>query len=321
MRLGFLNSVTSLFTAAVLAGIPLLFGTVGEIITEKSGHLNLGVEGLMYLGAALGFAAGYALDSAALALLAAFLGGACGALVYAVLTVTLRANQNVTGLTLTLFGTGFANFLGDAMINASPTKSANLSATVKAAFKSVQIPYLSGLPVVGKLLFQYNLFAYLGVAAAVLAWWYLTRTRSGLRTRAVGENPAAADAMGVGVTGVKYANILLGGGICGLGGAYVAMVTCGGTWVYNCVNGQGWIAVALVIFASWNPARALLGSLVFGALSVLRFYLPGAGVPTSVLSMLPFAVTCAVLVVTSVRQQREALQPAACGVNYFREER
>ena len=317
----FMTMLAHIMSAAVLAGVPLLFGTVGEIITEKSGSLNLGVEGLMYLGAAFGFLAGYVTDSAVLALAAAFAGGMLGALIYAVLTVTLGANQNVTGLTLTLFGTGLANYIGDAMINASPTKSAALSGAVKQAFKPVSIPGLSAIPYVGEMFFNYNIFVYIGIVIAVMAGLYLNHTRTGLNLRAIGENPYAADAAGVRVARYKYANILLGGGICALGGAYISIVTCGGTWVYNCVNGQGWIAVALVIFASWSPARSLLGSLMFGALVILRFYIPGGRVPNAVLMMTPFIVTCVVLIVTSVNRSRDMMQPAACGMNYDRERR
>ncbi|GHU75542.1 ABC transporter permease [Clostridia bacterium] len=321
MPSGSVSVIVNIFNAAVLAGVPLLLGTVGEIITEKSGHLNLGVEGLMYIGAAFGFAAGYFANSAMIALLCAFAGGVLGSFIYAVLTVTLRANQNVTGLTLTVFGTGFANYIGDALINSTASKAVSLSPEVKAAFAPLNIYGLSSLPVIGKLLFQYNIFVYLAIIIAILAGLYLNRTRTGLNLRAIGENPAAADAMGVRVARYKYINIMLGGGICALGGAYVAIVTCGGTWIYNCVSGQGWIAVALVIFAGWSTYRALVGSLVFGSLSIIRFYLPGGRVPPALLAMLPFIVTCVVLVVASVHSSRSNRQPAACGVNYYREER
>jgi len=315
------DSFANIFTAAVLAGVPLLFGTVGEIVTQKSGSLNLGVEGLMYLGAICGFVGGYYSGSAAAALLAAFAGGMLGSLIFALLTVTLGANQNVTGLTLTLFGTGIANYMGDALINSSPLKAVSLTAGVKNAFKPVSIPVLSNIPYVGRLFFQYNLFVYLGIIIAIAIFVYMNKTRAGLNLRAIGENPSAADAAGVTVARNKYLHILLGGGICALGGAYIAIVTCGGTWVYNCVNGQGWIAVALVIFASWSSLRALIGSLVFGALVILRFYIPGGSVPNAVLMMLPFIVTCLVLIISSARQSREMMQPAACGINYDREQR
>ncbi len=309
--------------AAVLAGAPLLFGTLGEILTEKSGNLNLGVEGMMYMGAVIGFWGGSVTGSWIIALLCAFAAGALGALIYAFLTVTLKANQNVTGLTLSIFGAGFANFIGNALIMSSPTRSAVLPTQVIAAFKPLHIPLLSDLPVVGKLLFQYNLFVYLGVAAAVALGVYLLHTRRGLNLRAVGENPAAADAAGVDVTRYKYVHIVAGGGLCGLGGAYVSLVTCGGTWTYNCINGLGWIAVALVIFAAWSPYRAIYGSLIFGALSVLRLYIPNTivSIPTALFAMVPFVATIAVLVFTSIRMSREKSQPKGCGVNYFREDR
>ncbi len=316
--------LTNFVYAAMLAGVPLLFGTVGEIMTERAGNLNLGVEGQMYMGAVIGFLAAYSTGSALMAYVGAFAAGALGALIYAFLTVTLRANQNVTGLTLTIFGTGFANFVGENMILNSPTKSAILSDSLKSSFAPIHIPHLSDIPVIGRLLFGHTVFVYLGVLLALLCGWYLFRTRRGLNLRAVGENPAAADAAGINVTRYKYIHILLGGGICGLGGAYVALVTCGGAWTYNCVNGLGWIAVALVIFASWSPYRAILGSVVFGALSVLRLYLaPGVVkvIPSAMFSMLPFIATAVVLVISSVKMSKEHAQPKGCGTNYFREER
>ncbi|MEA5069360.1 MAG: ABC transporter permease [Christensenellaceae bacterium] len=316
--------LTNFLYAAILAGVPLLFGTLGEIQTERAGNLNLGVEGQMYMGAIAGFFLAYATGQAYMAYVGAFAAGALGALIYAFLTVTLKANQNVTGLTLTIFGAGFANFAGENMILSSPTKSAILSDALKAQFSAIDIPGLSDLPVVGRLLFAHTLFVYLGVALALVAGWYLFGTRKGLNLRAVGENPAAADAAGIPVSLYKYVHILLGGGICALGGAYVALVTCGGAWTYNCVNGLGWIAVALVIFAGWNPYRAILGSLVFGALSVLRLYLPAGAtriIPSAMFSMLPFIVTAAVLILSSMRTSRDHAQPRGCGVNYFREER
>ena len=316
----------SFLYAVVLAGTPLLFGTLGEILTEKSGNLNLGVEGMMCMGAVMGFMAGYRTDSAILAILCAFAAGMVGALIYAFLTVTLKADQNVTGLTLTIFGAGFAEFVGEGMISSSPTGSANLSEGLKKVFGEIHTPFLADIPYVGDLFFKYNVFVYIALALAIALGLYLDHTRQGLNLRAVGENPAAADAGGVNVTLYKYVHILIGGGICGLGGAYVSIVTCGGTWTPNCVNGLGWIAVALVIFVSWSPYRAILGALLFGALSVLRLYIAGLtgleiSIPTPIFSMLPFIVTAIVLVIGSVRMSREHAQPKGCGVNYFREER
>jgi ABC-type uncharacterized transport system permease subunit len=318
-----MNYLTSFLYAAILAGVPLLFGTLGEILTERSGNLNLGVEGMMYMGAVIGFVAAYVTGNAALAYIAAFIAGAAGALIYAVLTVTLKANQNVTGLTLTIFGTGFANFVGENLALRTPGGMVILPDATKALFREIYIPGLTDIPFIGKLLFSHTVFVYLGVLIAVTMGVYLFRTRRGLNLRAVGENPAAADAAGINVSLYKYVNIVLGGGICGLGGAYVSIITCGGTWTYNCVGGLGWIAVALVIFAGWSPYKALTGSLVFGALSVLKYYIPTnvLPVPSAIYNMIPFFATILVLVVTSVRMSREHAQPRGCGTNYFREER
>lgn len=319
-----MDMLLNLIVAAVLAGTPLLFGTVGEIINQKAGHLNLGVEGMMALGACAGFMAGYYSDNIVIAILCAFAAGAFGALIYAILTVTLMANQNVTGLTLTIFGVGLSNFAGEYMLTHSASGSLKLPDNVNAQIANLDIPVLSSIPVLGKLLFSYNIFVYLGVVVALIIGFYLSRTHMGRNVRAVGENPASADASGIQVVKLKYLNLLLGGGICGIGGAYASMVICGGVWLTNSVNGLGWISVALVIFATWSPVKAIFGSFVFGAFSVLKYYIPkweAFTIPNAFFDMLPFLVTALVLVFASVRQSREGSQPAACGLNYFREER
>ncbi|MDD4080964.1 MAG: ABC transporter permease [Eubacteriales bacterium] len=319
----FYDQALAFLYAAVLAAVPLLYGTLGEIITQKAGSINLGVEGMMYLGAIAGFAAGSATASPLLTILAGFAAGAFGALIYAFLTVTLKANQNVTGLTLTVFGTGVANFIGEQIKTNAPVGTVFMSDSLKGALTPLHLGPLTELPVAGRLLFNHSILTYLAVCCAILMSLYLNRTRQGLNLRAVGENPAAADAMGVPVARYKYAHILVGGGLSGLGGVYISMVTCLGNWQPNIVAGQGWIAVALVIFAMWKPLRSVVGSLVFGALSVLRLYIPRdvADIPGAIFSMLPFAVTCVVLVISSIRMKPEHRQPASCGVNYFREER
>ena len=247
-----MTTVINFLCAAVLAGTPFLFGTVGEIITERSGNLNLGVEGMMFMGGVAGIAGAYFYEQSAanpigwvaavIAVVCAFVCAALGALVYSFLTVTLRANQNVTGLSLTIFGTGFGNFFGEVLGNKAGGYVV-VTAQTKEAF-SVGIPGLSNIPVVGKLLFSYNFLVYLGILIAVLAAIYFSKTRSGLNLRAVGESPATADAAGINVTKMKYLATCIGGGICGIGGMYIVMVTCSGVWVHNCVNGYGWIAVA-----------------------------------------------------------------------------
>lgn len=318
-----MNTFVNFLHAALLAGTPLMFGTLGEIVTEKAGNLNLGVEGMMSIGAIAGFYVGFTTQNIVLAVLGAFLAGLLFALIYAFLTVTLKANQNVTGLTLTIFGVGFANFFGDFLRESAGIDVLKLSDKITNTVQAIHIPVLSDIPYVGKLFFQYNPFVYFGILLCILMGIYILHTRKGLNLCAVGENPGAADAAGVNVTRVKYFNILLGGGVCGIGGAYISLVLCGGIWVTDSVNGLGWIAVALVIFASWNPFKAILGSFIFGAFNILKFYIPKniVTIPEAIFDMLPFLVTAIVLIVTSIRKSKENTQPAGCGINYFREER
>ncbi len=317
------NNFISFIYATILAGVPILYGTLGEIIIEKSGNLNLGVEGMMYLGAISGFLSAFAFGNAFIAIAAGFLAGLLGALIYAFLTVSLKANQNVTGLTLTVFGTGVANFLGERMKMNSPVGSVVIDEAVLKPLLPLNMGALSEIPVAGHLLFNHSVLTYLAVIFAIAMSLYLNRTQLGLNLRAIGENPSAADAVGIDVNKYKYLHILFGGGLCGIGGVYVSLVTCVGNWQPNIIGGQGWIAVALVIFASWKPIRAIFGSFVFGALSMLRLYIPKdvVDIPGSIFSMLPFVVTCLVLLISSIKMKRENQQPAACGVNYFREER
>lgn len=316
----------------VLVNTPLLYGTVGEIVIEKSGSLNLGVEGTMAVGAIFGYLAGCMTNSLLAGLLVSFLAaGLCG-LLFAVLTVSFQANQNVTGLTITTFGLGLYFFIGKGMGERWPAMS-GASALVEG-FAPAEIPLLSGLPVLGKVFFSQNLLVYLGAAVAALAWWYLNCTKAGLRLRAVGENPAAADSVGVNILLYKYVHIMAGAGVMGLGGFYMALNMSGSFEGSNCwINGFGWIAIALVIFANWNPLLAILGTLVFGFFNTLQIYsgaLAGAfpeglgwlnAVPAQLFKALPFLITAIVLIVSSVRKREGSGQPAALGLNYFREER
>jgi len=322
------------FFMAVIAATPLLFGTLGEILTQKSGSLNLGVEGMMFMGAAGGVAASFFYESAAgdatvgfvsafLAVLAGFLAGALGGLIYSVLTVTFRANQNVTGLALTIFGIGVGNLLGE-LLGIRAGGFTTVSDSTKLMFSGLSIPVLSDIPVIGRMFFSYNFLVYLAILTAVILMFIFNKTRVGLNLRGVGENPATADAVGINVTKYKYIAAGVGGGICGLGGVFISMSTVGGnagTWIFNCIAGRGWIAVALVIFAAWRPSMAIIGALLFGGLSVLRLYLPVEGIPSQVYNILPFVATILVLVFTSIRQSKEHSQPKSCGINYFREER
>jgi len=267
--------------------------------------------------------AGFMTDNLFFAFIAAFIAGLAGALIYAVLTITFMANQNVTGLTLSIFGVGISNFVGEYMLTNTKTTSLKLPEGIASALSNLNIQGLSTIPVIGPLFFQYNPFVYLGIVIAILCGIYLNHTKLGLNLKAVGENPSAADAVGVNVTKMKYINVLLGGGICGIGGAYCSMVINGGVWMSNSVNGLGWIAVALVIFASWSPNKAIFGSFIFGAFNILKYYVPKSiiTIPNAFYDMLPFIITALVLIISSARKSKENSQPASCGVNYFREER
>lgn len=327
-----INVLTLFLFNIVLINIPLLYGTVGEIIVEKAGSLDLGVEGTMAVGAIFGYLAGCAANSLAVGLLVSFLtAGLCG-LLFAVLTVSFQANQNVTGLTITTFGLGLYFFVGKGMGERWPAMT-GASALVDG-FAARELPLLSKIPVLGKVFFSQNLLVYLGVAVAVLVWWYLNFTKTGLRLRAVGENPGAADSVGVNILLYKYIHLIAGSGVMGLGGFYMALNMSGSFEGSNCwINGYGWIAIALVIFANWNPVMAILGTLVFGFFNTLQIYsgalagaFPGGlgwlnSMPSQLFKALPFIITAVVLIVSSVRKKEGSGQPAALGLNYFREER
>ena len=332
MEMDKMGVVTTFLHNIVVYNIPLLYGTAGEILVEKSGSLNLGVEGIMAVGAIFGYIVGCTVDSMLVGLLVAFLTAALCGLIFSVLTVSLQANQNITGLTLTTFGLGVYFFVGNG-VRAVSWPAMNDAANVKAAFSDVAIPGLSQLPVIGRGLFDHNLLVYLAVVLAVALWWYLNRTTPGLRLRAVGENPAAADSVGINIRRYKYLHICLGCGIMGLGGYYMSL-NMSGSFSSSCwINGYGWIAVALVIFANWNPALAILGTFVFGFFNTLRVSggslaaaFPDAlgwlgAIPSQLYQALPFAITAIVLVATSVRKRENSGLPAGLGLNYFREER
>lgn len=320
------------FVAAVLMGTTLMYGTLGEILTEKAGNMNLGVEGLIYMGGATGLIAAFVYERAAgtaaipgvtalLAFVAAFAAAALGSLLYSFLTITLRANQNVTGLALTIFGVGYGEFFGEYFrgIGGGRLQVSEAAGTV---FSRPVLPgFLQNIPVVGKMLFSYNFMIYLVLIIAVFMAWYFAGTRSGLSLRAVGEDPATADAAGISVIRYKYLATCLGGGICGLGGLYFVMVSGGGNWATGAMDGKGWLAVALVIFALWRPLRAVWGSIVFGALMIMYMRVTQLGIPTEIYKILPYFVTILVLVTISIRQKRENQPPAALGNAYFREER
>lgn len=306
----------SFFAAAIVAGTPLFFATLGEIITEKVGNLNLGVEGMMLMGAVIGFKVGLITNSPYLALLGAILAGALGALIYTFLTVTLRANQVVSGLALTIFGTGFSSFLGQSLIGEVMPNG------IKEFFTPIVIPVIGEIPIIGEIFFRQDIFVYFGYVCTVLFGVYLYNTRKGLNVRAIGENVAAADATGVNIALYKYIHILIGGALCGLGGAYLSLVYVP-AWQDNVTAGRGWIAVALVIFVAWNPYKAIIGAYLFGGLDILGFRLQGYDISISqyIIDMLPYVATIVVLVLGAVRNNKEKAPPKGLSIPYFREDR
>jgi len=306
----------SFLVTCIVAGTPLLFAIVGEIITERSGSLNLGVEGMMLLGAIAGFATAMGTQNPALAIIGAAMAGAGGALIYAILTVTLRANQTVTGLTLTIFGTGVASFVGQPMLGST------IPSDVSAFFVKKAIPLLSDIPLIGPILFRQDVFVYLGYATVIVAAVYLYKTRLGLNLIAVGENTAAADASGISVNLYKYVHILVGGALCGLGGAYLSVVRIP-IWQMDVVAGRGWIAVALVIFASWNPVKAFFAAVLFGGLSILGLRLQAMGFSFSqyLVDMIPYMATIVIVIFSTRKNAKGNLGPANMSRPYFREDR
>lgn len=324
--------IATIIQRAVMQGIPLLFGSTGEILTEKSGHLNLGIPGIMYVGAISGVAGTFLYEQSvevinpALAILIPFLCCILGAglmgLIYCFLTVTLRANQNVTGLALTTFGIGIGNFFGGSLITltGSDVPSISLSATSKI-FKT-PLPFADNLGWFGQVFLSYGFLAYLAIAVALISAYILKKTRIGLHLRAVGESPQTADAAGINVTKYKYLSTCIGSSIAGLGGLYYVMDYANGVWSNNAFGDRGWLAIALVIFAVWRPDISIFGSILFGFLYVIPTYIPDISVSAKKLfEMLPYVVTILVLLLTSMRNKKEQQPPASLGLAYFREER
>ena len=316
---------------AIAQGVAILFGASGEILTEKTGNLNLGVPGLMYIGGISGLIGAFLYENAVaqpvaivgcvISLVCALAGAALGALIYSVLTISLRANQNVTGLALTTFGVGFGNFFGGSLSRLAGGVGQISVATTASCYRG-GIPVLKDIPFVGDVLFSHGFLTYASILLTILLSLFLNRTRQGLNLRAVGENPGTADAAGINVTRYKYLATIVGGAIAGLGGLYFVMEYSGGTWTNNGFGDRGWLAVALVIFAQWKPLKAIWGSVLFGGLYILYLYISGLGRGMQeIFKMLPYVVTIVVLVVASLRKSRENQPPASLGTPYFREER
>jgi simple sugar transport system permease protein len=299
----------AVFAAAIRAGTPVLFATLGEIFAERAGILNLGVEGMMLVGALAGFVTTVRTGDPWLGALAAAAASGSLSLIHAVLSITLRANQVASGLALTIFGTGLSASLGRTFVG--------IPAPV---FQTTPLPVLRDIPVLGPILFQQDPLVYLSYVIVPAAWYVLYRTRWGLNIRAVGESPEAADAMGVDVARVRYACVVIGGILAGLGGAFLSTAYTG-MWIENMTAGRGWIAVALVIFATWDPLRAVVGAYLFGGVNALQLHLQAAGtrLPVYLLLMAPYIFTIIVLVFATQETARKRLgAPAALSIPYSR---
>ena len=331
------DSLLNFIPRAIVQGIPLLYGSTGEIITEKTGNLNLGIPGVMYVGAISGVIGAFLYENSladpsqmngVLAILipmvCCLLGSLLMGLLYCFLTVTLRANQNVTGLTMTTFGVGFGNFFGGSLIKLVDSEVPSIALSATSAYFSKTLPFADKLGWFGKLFLSYGFLAYLGVIIAFIASYVLKRTRTGLHLRAIGEDPNTADAAGINVTKYKYMVTCLGCMIAGLGGLYYVMDYACGIWSNDAFGDRGWLAIALVIFTIWRPNVSVFASFLFGGLYILYLYIP-TGMDNmefqELYKMIPYVVTLAVLVITSMRSKRENQPPASLGLPYFREER
>ncbi|NOY13397.1 MAG: ABC transporter permease [Deltaproteobacteria bacterium] len=301
-----------LLDATVRAGTPILFATLGAIINERAGIINLGIEGLMLIGAVAGFAATHASGSLLIGVIAAFAMAFIAGAIHAFITVQLRGNQIVSGLALTMFGIGMTALFGRGMVGLTID-----------GFERVAIPGLSELPIVGKAFFNQDLLIYFSFLLVVAIWLFFYRTRWGLEVRTLGENPAVADTCGVPVNRYRFLAVTIGSGIVGIGGAYLSLAYTP-MWIENMSAGRGWIAVALVIFAGWSSPKALFGAYLFGGITAmqLRFQAMGTTISAHLLQMLPYFFTIVVLIISTLRLQKGAgQQPESLGLPYDREDR
>jgi simple sugar transport system permease protein len=315
-----------------MQGIPLLFGSTGEIITEKSGNLNLGIPGIMYVGGIGGVIGAFLYEQNTTELnpfLAVFIPLLCSilcslimGLIYCFLTVSLRANQNVTGLAMTTFGVGIGNFFGGSLVKLAGSDVPSINLTATSSYFRTSLPFAEDLGWFGQIFLSHSFLAYLAIITAIVASFVLTKTRTGLNLRAVGENPATADAAGIRVEKYKYLATCIGSIIAGLGGLYYVMDYANGVWSNDGFGDRGWLAIALVIFAIWRPNLSILGSILFGGLYIVHNYIPNLDVSGQELfKMLPYVVTILFLVITSIGKKRNAQPPASLGLPYFREDR
>ncbi|MCQ2461980.1 MAG: ABC transporter permease [Clostridia bacterium] len=331
--------IVAFIQRAIMQGIPLLYGSTGEILTEKSGNLNLGIPGIMYVGGISGVIGSFAYENSLLPdksnanpvlvilipLVCCLFGSLVMGLIYSFLTTTLRANQNVTGLALTTFGIGFGNFFGGSLIKLVKADVPSITLSFTSGYFSKKLPFAGSLGIFGQIFLSYSFLAYAAIIIAVLVSLFLKKTRGGLNLRAVGENPATADAAGISVTKNKYLATCIGSMIAGLGGLYYVMDYACGIWSNDAFGDRGWLAIALVIFTVWRPTMSIFGSFLFGGLYIVHNYLSQIINTTmatqELIKMAPYLVTIIVLIVISARKKRETQPPQSLGLFYFREDR
>jgi general nucleoside transport system permease protein len=301
--------IENILSRTFIAGTPFLLGTVGEIYTERSGIINLGVEGMMSVGAMTGFAVCYLTGSPWLGFIAAGFASALLSFVHAFITISLKSNQIVSGLALTMFGLGLSGMLGQSFVGIP----------LQNKFTEIEVPFLSHIPILGQSLFFKDPIFYLSLIICVVLWFVLYKTRWGIEIRSVGENPIAANAMGINVSKIQYICVLIGGFLSGAAGAYISLVYLP-TWIEGMTGGKGWIIIALTIFAGWNPMKAIYAYYFFGIIYVLQFLLQSFGVSPNILLMLPYISTLAILLIGSNEYMKKRIgAPAALGVIFDRE--
>lgn len=302
--------IISVAQRTLIAGTPLLLGTIGEVICERSGNLNLGVEGVMAIGAIAAFIVTFYTSSPWLGLAAAMLAGVMISLIHAVASITMQANQVVSGLALTMLGLGISGLAGKPYVGKP----------LQVKMDTVAVPFLSDLPVVGPIFFNHSPFFYLAVILAVMAWFVLKYTSIGIKIRSTGENPKATETQGVNVSMIRYGCVLIGGAFSGMAGANLS-ISYSKSWIEGMTAGRGWIVIALTIFALWSPARAIIGAFLFGGIFVLQYLLQPIGIPPNFLAMLPYLATLAVLLVIGLKDNKKLSPPAMLGEPYKRGER
>ena len=302
--------IISVAQRTLVAGTPLLLGTIGEIICERSGILNLGVEGVMSIGAVTAFVVTFYTNSPWLGLYAAVLAGMVISLVHAFASITLQSNQVVSGLALTMLGLGISGLVGKPYVGKP----------LAVKMQTFPIPVLSDIPFAGPVFFNQSPFFYMAIFLAVAAWFTLEHTRIGIKIRSTGENPKATEAQGVHVSLIRYACVLAGGAFSGMAGAHLS-VSYSKSWIEGMTAGRGWIVIALTIFALWNPTRAIIGAFLFGCIFVLQYLLQPLGISHNFLAMLPYLTTLAVLLIIGLGDRRKLNAPAMLAEPYKRGER